>query len=502
MSAFKPTTVAQTQIDLLVSDGDAAVLKTALEGAISTTQTAITNAVAPKATSVEVAGVSALAAQGFLDTASVVAPKATSAEVADLSALATQGFLDVATAIAGQVVVAETGNTAVTTAQTAITTAITTSEENVLIGVEGLVGANAVDVKDTVLAAIAAAGPQSGDIKLIANSTGLAPTGYTRASGVFAPISGSYDQCRFWFGTYAVPAAATAANNSSHIFAMPCGGGGTAYNLNTGATYSTTSNPGGGGSGGSCGLVANADYVYSFGGVNAAASLLYADVRRYSIAGNTWGSLVSLPAVRHKATCGELGNGNFAVVGGLSAAAMTIANMTETMYVLNPTTNTIVTTVTLGFRSFDGRSLKLANGSLLVWFAANMTTNGPGAGSAYVATTRAFIIDTAYNVTEVDGLGGLVAYELADGRVVSIWSTPASSRVHDFTQALGAQSSPYVLNATGLALGAANAWQSMQVMAGPAGAGQLPCPHATLSPMFSTRTAAAHPAQSFYVYKV
>lgn len=465
MSALRPSRIDPVQIGTLVSDSELAAADSVLAAIIasrasqqsvdslgSTLGPAIVNATADKATAVQVAA-ARTALEAALSTAT--AP------------------LSTATALAA--------------VQTALTNADSANKTAILAG--------QASAKTALDASILAAGPQPGDVKLITNNTGIAPTGWTRASGMFTP-AGLYDQNRFGLSTHPVTIT---CNNSSFLYQVLPSIVGTAFNVATGAVTSIAAHPvvSAGFSGSQ---VATDTYVYTFGGAANGLGTIYSDVRRLTLATNTWSSLVSLPAVRHLATAGELGNGNFPVVGGQTAAALTIANLSETMYVVNPTANTVAT-VALGFRSYGGRFLKLSNGvhagKGLLWFPANQTTNGPSAASTYVVTPRAFLIGIDTSVTEIDGMTGTAIYETADGRIVDVATVPSASKIHDLTAAFGSQTVVYPLAApTGLTLGG-TPMQNAKVTVG----GYLPVTHGTLSVLLYTGTLPANASQAFFVVK-
>lgn len=297
---------------------------------------------------------------------------------------------------------------------------------------------------------VAALGRLPGQTAMVTNTTGQAPSGSTRVSGLFVPTT-LFSSSKF-AAISGLTANTYAFNVNSHSTLFYIAGGG-CYGLNLGTLGETAylaspiTSP----------AVLSADdlYVYEF----ASTSQAVANVNRLTLASNSWGALLALPAVRMSPSGCRLYDGRHLLVGGSSSASVSAATLTNTVWIYDPATNSYAVKAAAPFRSYDGRCTLLSDGRVLFAFPTNRTsTDGATLASGY---TRLAVYDPVADTwQELDNstLGACLPVLRADGRVllVPLGAAAANAQLLDLSAAPGSQLASAPLATPGSSTGPVN----------------------------------------------
>ena len=283
------------------------------------------------------------------------------------------------------------------------------------------------------------AGAVSGELKMFAPANGVTPEGYTRASGIVAP-TGLYEQVRFITRPNNVGFTATSQNKAWTVSQV--------FDINTGALTSIASAPANSVNTAG-GMIANDDGFITFGGGGTFPGNV---TMRYTASSNSWSQLTNMPGIRLQSCLAELPDGQILVFGGVNSSTVAASSFTNTVFRFNPATNSWATLSAMPFRSYSGKAARLPDGRIGIFFPSS-TTSADGLGA--LGGTRLFIynpVDESW--TEMDAPStvhgtGSMPYVLADGRLVIVSSTTASSQVLDPAATPGSQWSSYPITSPG-----------------------------------------------------
>lgn len=283
----------------------------------------------------------------------------------------------------------------------------------------------------------------SGELVLVANDTGVAPAGSSRASGLFVPRT-AYGQQKF---SVTNGLTSFSANSSNKLWLVTANAAIQYYDYGTGATttgtmFISSMTP--------RGVAATDEALYVFGGESSSSGGPMALCYRYLASTNTVSSLPSLPAARARAAVAIQANGAILVLGGLTTATANAASASNSITRYNPTANTHETlAAVLPFRCWGAKTSRRADGTILILAAAGNATDD---GVTLAITNRAALFNpTTGTCIALDSGGGYGTMGLlADNRTV-VMGTPTLAKAINPQAAAGSQWTDYPLTApTGL----------------------------------------------------
>lgn len=279
-----------------------------------------------------------------------------------------------------------------------------------------------------------------GEVILVANDTGVAPTGSSRASGLFVPRT-AYGQNRFCL-TNGI--ANFVANSANKLWNVTANAAIQYYDYGTGTTtigamFVSSVVPGGS-------VAATDDALYVMGGELSSNSTPSASCSRYLISSNAVSSLPSLPAARARAATAIQADGAILVIGGINSATANAASATNTIFRYNLSNNTMETqAATLPFRCWLGKTARRADGTIVILAAAGQATDD---GVNLTSTARAALFNPATGTCvalDAGGSYGAMA-ALPDNRMV-VMGTPTMAKALNPQAAPGSQWTDYPLTA-------------------------------------------------------
>lgn len=272
-----------------------------------------------------------LAAIAAIPTTDIAAALATydGATQADLNVVLGLLAADIATGTA-----ATATNLTAAVAPLATTAQLADAQAAIIAAIPGGSGtASTADVTDAQAAIIAAVGPQSGDMRLMNNTTGIAPAGWTKASGLEVPAFSNRTAAIAAAFSTGIPGLSQGAMSSDVFYVAFPTGAFWSYTVSTDTwatraalTINVNNRPGP--------LVAYNSKLYMLGSTkNGPSGVFDMVVRIYNIATNTWSNGATIP--------GTARHGLFAWANSATGQAYVCGGSTHDAYFASPSAATL-----------------------------------------------------------------------------------------------------------------------------------------------------------------